>query len=339
MPPPTNYQHSHQQQENQTIHRNESKQNQFSSNRMNQEFSNRNVGAPVSLPPPINYPSNQTKQDNITYHFTEDRHQKYSCNKTGEEPRSYETHTHRECHTPNNFGTQISSNQPISMITTDTFKPNIDNNNISYQFKEDRHEKYSSLKSGEEPKSYETHSHRQYGTPLGGIQKNVTYNYNTTPAKVTNNGGTIQTSAWNKTTTQKTTTRESVEKPIPPPRYNVVRDSSNFYKKETTNSSTKNIIKADESRNINDNNQTTEYKCSGKEAYNRLAEMNETLPIGSISNTIANTTGIYKDEQGKDVSYKRELTTSADPGKEYQLLKEQETRVVEKPLEPGIISR
>uniref|UniRef100_A0AAF5I2W0 ZM domain-containing protein n=2 Tax=Strongyloides stercoralis TaxID=6248 RepID=A0AAF5I2W0_STRER len=335
LPPPSNYQPSHQQQENQTIHRTENRQSQFSHNAMNQELSNRNVGPSISLPPQKNYSSNQTKQDNITYHFSEDRHEKYSCNKTGEEPRSYETHTHRECHTPNRVGTPI---QPISMTTTNNFKSNNDSNS-SYHFKEDRHEKYSSTKTGEEPKSYETHSHREYGTPLGGIQKNVTYNYTTAPAKITNNGGTIQTSSWNKTTTQKTTTRESVERPIPPPRYNVVHDSSNFYKKETTNSSTKNVVKSNESRNIDENNKTTTYSCSGKEAYDRLAEMNETLPIGSISNTISNTSGVYKDEQGKDIQYKRELTTSADPGKEYQLLKEQETRVVEKPLEPGIISR
>ncbi|VDN25743.1 unnamed protein product [Cylicostephanus goldi] len=67
--------------------------------------------------------------------------------------------------------------------------------------------------------------------------------------------------------------------------------------------------------------------------------MNETLPLGSISNTRANTQGEYRDLEGHDVSYKRETQTAVDPGKEYALLKEEERRVVEKDLEPGVISR
>lgn len=60
--------------------------------------------------------------------------------------------------------------------------------------------------------------------------------------------------------------------------------------------------------------------------------------------------GAYKDREGHDVSYKRDLQTAIDPNREQQLLKEevrsihrptdsQERRVVETPLEPGIISR
>uniref|UniRef100_A0A0N5C0F5 ZM domain-containing protein n=1 Tax=Strongyloides papillosus TaxID=174720 RepID=A0A0N5C0F5_STREA len=330
--PPLNFKSSHQQQGNQIHLHTESRQNQFPSNKVSHESTKQDVRSTIPLPPPSNFSSNN---DNVIYHFTEDRHEKYSCNKTGEEPRAYETHTHRECHTPNRVSTPITS-API--IPIDNFKPKV-NSNVSYHFKEDKHEKFLSSKTGEEPKSYETHSHREFGTPSGGIQKNTTYNYSTTPATITNSGGAIQTSSWNKKTTEKTTTRESVERPIPAPRYNVVHDTSSIYKKESTNNSTKNVTTIDDSRNNKGHNTTTIYSCSGNEAHNRLAEMNETLPIGSISNTISNTSGTYKDDEGKDVIYKRELTTSANPGKDYQLLKEQETRVVEKPLEPGIISR
>ncbi|VDM62112.1 unnamed protein product, partial [Angiostrongylus costaricensis] len=50
-------------------------------------------------------------------------------------------------------------------------------------------------------------------------------------------------------------------------------------------------------------------------------------------------TGGYRDQHGHDVSYKREMQTAVDPGKEYALLKEEEKRVVETDLEPGVISR
>ncbi|KAK0399769.1 hypothetical protein QR680_003207 [Steinernema hermaphroditum] len=75
------------------------------------------------------------------------------------------------------------------------------------------------------------------------------------------------------------------------------------------------------------------------DAFDRRAEMRETLPRGSLSNTQANAAGEYVDQEGRNVLYKRELTTSADPGREYQLLKEEERRVTERPLEPGVISR
>jgi hypothetical protein len=75
------------------------------------------------------------------------------------------------------------------------------------------------------------------------------------------------------------------------------------------------------------------------ENFDQHAEMAETLPRGSLSNTVANTSGSYLDEQGRNVSYKREVLTSADPGKDVQLLKEEERRVIEQPLEPGVISR
>uniref|UniRef100_A0A912MPM1 ZM domain-containing protein n=1 Tax=Haemonchus contortus TaxID=6289 RepID=A0A912MPM1_HAECO len=90
---------------------------------------------------------------------------------------------------------------------------------------------------------------------------------------------------------------------------------------------------------------TTVYTSDGnrnfsvQDVFNKREEMNETLPLGSISNTHANTQGGYRDQQGHDVSYKRETQTAVDPGKEYALLKEEEKRVVETDLEPGVISR
>lgn len=78
---------------------------------------------------------------------------------------------------------------------------------------------------------------------------------------------------------------------------------------------------------------------SAQDVFNKKEEMSETLPHGSISNTHANAQGGYRDQQGHDVSYKRETQTAVDPGKEYALLKEEEKRVVETDLEPGVISR
>uniref|UniRef100_A0A0K0CYN3 Uncharacterized protein n=1 Tax=Angiostrongylus cantonensis TaxID=6313 RepID=A0A0K0CYN3_ANGCA len=78
---------------------------------------------------------------------------------------------------------------------------------------------------------------------------------------------------------------------------------------------------------------------TASDVFNRKEDMSETLPLGSISNTHANTQGGYRDQHGHDVSYKREMQTAVDPGKEYALLKEEEKRVVETDLEPGVISR
>ena len=67
--------------------------------------------------------------------------------------------------------------------------------------------------------------------------------------------------------------------------------------------------------------------------------MNETLPRGMLANTQSKTDGGYRDQEGHDVFYKRDLQTTSDPGKDCSLLKEEEKRVVETPLEPGVISR
>ncbi|KAJ1362326.1 ZM protein [Parelaphostrongylus tenuis] len=91
---------------------------------------------------------------------------------------------------------------------------------------------------------------------------------------------------------------------------------------------TANVYSSDSNRNF-----------TASDVFNRKEDMSETLPLGSISNTHANTQGGYRDQHGHDVSYKREMQTAVDPGKEYALLKEEEKRVVETDLEPGVISR
>lgn len=73
--------------------------------------------------------------------------------------------------------------------------------------------------------------------------------------------------------------------------------------------------------------------------FDRRVEMSETLPRGAIANTFTNATGEYRDPEGRNIQYRRELSTSADPGREYQLLKEEERRIVDEPVEPGVISR
>ncbi|VDM96568.1 unnamed protein product [Thelazia callipaeda] len=73
--------------------------------------------------------------------------------------------------------------------------------------------------------------------------------------------------------------------------------------------------------------------------FNRQSEMAEMLPKGTIASTEASTQGNYIDKNGQPVTYKRELLTSLNPNSESTLLKEEERRVVETPLEPGVISR
>uniref|UniRef100_A0A8R1TTA2 ZM domain-containing protein n=1 Tax=Onchocerca volvulus TaxID=6282 RepID=A0A8R1TTA2_ONCVO len=73
--------------------------------------------------------------------------------------------------------------------------------------------------------------------------------------------------------------------------------------------------------------------------FNRRAEMSETLPRGTIANTEASLQGNYVDKDGQPVSYKREIMTSVNPNSESTLLKEEEKRIIETPLEPGVISR
>ncbi|CAG9540364.1 unnamed protein product [Cercopithifilaria johnstoni] len=77
----------------------------------------------------------------------------------------------------------------------------------------------------------------------------------------------------------------------------------------------------------------------GSGDFNRRAEMSEVLPRGTIANTEASLEGNYVDKNGQPVTYKREIVTSLNPNSESTLLKEEEKRVVETPLEPGIISR
>ncbi|KAM3725300.1 DNA ligase [Dirofilaria immitis] len=77
----------------------------------------------------------------------------------------------------------------------------------------------------------------------------------------------------------------------------------------------------------------------GSGAFDRHAEMSEILPRGTVANTEASLQGNYVDKDGQPVSYKREVVTSVNPNSESTLLKEEEKRVVETPLEPGVISR
>uniref|UniRef100_A0A914CDR7 Zasp-like motif domain-containing protein n=1 Tax=Acrobeloides nanus TaxID=290746 RepID=A0A914CDR7_9BILA len=117
----------------------------------------------------------------------------------------------------------------------------------------------------------------------------------------------------------------------PSPTYLGHRDYNRFYKKETTERRGPHVTGGA--------SQTVNVSTQQPEQFDRVKEMAETIPHGSIANTFADARGEYKDREGKNVSYKRELTTSVDPGKEYQLLKEEERRVTEEPIEPGVISR
>ncbi|KAK6111388.1 hypothetical protein QQG55_43445 [Brugia pahangi] len=77
----------------------------------------------------------------------------------------------------------------------------------------------------------------------------------------------------------------------------------------------------------------------GSGDFNRRVEMSEVLPRGTVANTEASLEGNYVDKDGQPVTYKREIVTSVNPNSESTLLKEEERRVVETPLEPGVISR
>lgn len=57
------------------------------------------------------------------------------------------------------------------------------------------------------------------------------------------------------------------------------------------------------------------------------------------SETKTQSSGSYFDPQGNKVSFTKEVFTSSDPGKEFSMLTEQERKVLEEPLQPGVISR
>jgi len=73
--------------------------------------------------------------------------------------------------------------------------------------------------------------------------------------------------------------------------------------------------------------------------FSRFAEMQEKLPSGKLGNTFSQSHREYQDPSGQHVEYSYELTTSTDPAYDAELLKEQERRVTEQELEPGLISR
>ncbi|KAI6214498.1 hypothetical protein M3Y94_00275600 [Aphelenchoides besseyi] len=73
--------------------------------------------------------------------------------------------------------------------------------------------------------------------------------------------------------------------------------------------------------------------------FDRYVEMSEHLPHGQISNTFANTQSNYRQHDGHNVAYRRELATATDPERESKLLKEEESRTIDEQTEPGVISR
>uniref|UniRef100_A0AC34Q2M9 Zasp-like motif domain-containing protein n=1 Tax=Panagrolaimus sp. JU765 TaxID=591449 RepID=A0AC34Q2M9_9BILA len=105
------------------------------------------------------------------------------------------------------------------------------------------------------------------------------------------------------------------------------KDMNRYYKKQTTE------------QQGYPGSRSTVLVSQKPEDFDRNREMAETLPLGSISNSLSNAEGSFVDKQGHNVSYRREVSTSADPGRECQLLKEEERRVIEEPVEPGVISR
>jgi hypothetical protein len=68
-------------------------------------------------------------------------------------------------------------------------------------------------------------------------------------------------------------------------------------------------------------------------------KLSHDVPFSAASNTKTSSTGSYLDPEGNRISYTKEVSTGSEPGKEYSLLTEEERRVMEKPLEPGVISR
>ncbi|PAV69682.1 hypothetical protein WR25_05187 [Diploscapter pachys] len=160
---------------------------------------------------------------------------------------------------------------------------------------------------------------------------------------------------------EETNTTTTTTQPAPQPAATEYR-TQDFYRKhreetrrEETSRPVSQISNYSEQRNYNRNfeektetrtvpaqpttNLISSSQSAANDVFNRKIEMDEKLPHGSLSNTHSNTQGGYKDQEGYDVSYKKDLQTSSDPGRDVALLKEEERRVVDTPLEPGVISR
>ena len=73
--------------------------------------------------------------------------------------------------------------------------------------------------------------------------------------------------------------------------------------------------------------------------FDRVAEMSECLPHGSVSNTFADARREWREPTGDAVAFHRELSTAASADRETELLKEEERRVSEQQAEPGVVSR
>ncbi|CAJ0603289.1 unnamed protein product [Cylicocyclus nassatus] len=191
------------------------------------------------------------------------------------------------------------------------------------------------------------------------ITKTTTYDYQQQAMPTPQPAPQMTQSSFTTHTEKTSTTTAAPIQPAPMPRSNYEAQFSSHReesRREETSRPTSQLSQYSEQRSYKRNvEEKTETKTipattsiltsdanktfTAQDVFNKREEMNETLPLGSISNTRANTQGEYRDLEGHDVSYKRETQTAVDPGKEYALLKEEERRVVEKDLEPGVISR
>jgi hypothetical protein len=119
--------------------------------------------------------------------------------------------------------------------------------------------------------------------------------------------------------------------PAPSAALNQSYSSSSNYSKTTTSAAPKPVSRP----------AYTPSATFGQDSQSRsVSQWQESKPWSTGgANTKAHTTGSYVDPSGHHVSYKKEMVTSSDPGKEYSLLTEEERKVMEEPLQPGVISR
>lgn len=55
--------------------------------------------------------------------------------------------------------------------------------------------------------------------------------------------------------------------------------------------------------------------------------------------TKSQSSGSYLDRDGNQVNFTKEVYTSSDPGKEFSMLTEQEKKILEEPMQPGVVAR
>jgi hypothetical protein len=266
------------------------------------------------------------------------------------------------------YGTQQNSQRTTSYN-------NNSSNNVPQAPPRQDYSSYNQQSSNYSSQQTTTNKQHQAAIPLppppssdnnNSFRQNTTYSYQQSQPQVKQTPGQIITES---SSTSKTENRKTENKaiPLPPPRSTGYTEQRTRNYEKTTEERTTPIPpprQPEESRVIQQNDynryykkQTTEqhgYTPDGRpipptrsttvnvqkpEDFNRHAEMSESLAPGSLSNTKANAEAAFTDKQGHNIIYKRELETSADPGRECQLLKEEEKRVVEETLEPGLIQR